>query len=56
MRDENNGSPLLHQTIEKIENLLAGFAIKRTGGLIRQQDQRIIDHSPRDAHALLLPA
>lgn len=44
------------EIIKDIENHLAGCGIEVSGGLVRQDEQRIIDECSRDGRSLLLPA
>ena len=48
--------PLRDQFVEKGQNLLAGLAVEGAGGLISQENQRIVDQPAGDADPLLLAA
>ena len=45
-----------HQLVEQLQDRLARLAVEVPGGLVGQQDERVVDQRPGDAHALLLPA
>ena len=48
--------PVLMQLLENIEDDILIRLIQVTGGLVRQDDLRVIDQRSRDADALLLAA
>ncbi len=41
---------------QQLHNLLPGFAVQCAGGLVGQDDGRVIDQGAGDGHPLLLPA
>ena len=47
---------VLGDLFEKLHHLEAGLRIQRAGGLVRQEDFRVIDQGPGDGDALHLPA
>ena len=46
----------LPQRLEDVHHFDAGAAVQIPGGLIRQQNRRLIQQRPRNRHALLLAA
>ena len=42
--------------MKQLHDLFPGFGIERPGGLVGEQDLRVIYHSPGDGHTLLLPS
>ena len=56
MGDDNNGVPLPVERIEKAENLLARLAVEVSGGLVREDDRRVVHERPRDRDPLALSA
>ena len=48
--------PVLCDLLEQVHDLQAGVAVERAGGLVRQQDLRVVDKRPCDRHALHLSA
>ena len=55
MRYDQDGLPPL-QRINRRLDLLLGFDIQRTGGLVKDQHWRIMVQRPRDPDPLALPA
>ena len=41
---------------EEVEDLLAGLGVQVAGGLVGQQQGRVVDQGPGDGHPLLLAA
>src|ERR1700675_1036496 len=57
MSDQDNGDSLLAvQVLEDGHDLDAGARIQRAGGLVGENDLRVVDEASRDRHALLLAA
>jgi hypothetical protein len=56
VRDQDDRVVFVAQSLEQRQDLLAGPAVERTGGLVGEQDRRTIDQRARDRDALLLPA
>src|SRR5207302_8643110 len=52
--DDDDGSAACDQLVEELEDLLAGLAVERAGGLVGEEDQGVVDHGAGDADALLL--
>ena len=52
----HNGSALMVQVFQQRHYLLAGFTVQVAGGLIGQDDGRIVRLRPCNRHALLLAA
>ena len=55
MRDRDHGAPA-HQAAERLADRLLGFAVERGGGLVEQQDRRILQERARNGNALALAA
>jgi hypothetical protein len=54
--DQHDGLSGGDKFIEQLQNLLAGFAVERTGGFIGEEKERFVDQGAGDADALLLAA
>src|SRR5437762_10603145 len=52
--DQNDGVANRLQTIEEVHNFHAGGRVQVPGGLVRQNNRRVVYQSPRDGHALPL--
>ena len=46
----------LHEPPERFPHQPLALGVQRAGGLVQQQDRRILEDRPRDGDALLLPA
>jgi hypothetical protein len=55
MRDDESGA-VLHQVIQRFADLGFGLRVHGRGGVIEDQDARILQQGARNGHALLLPA
>ena len=55
MGDHDN-QPVFGHLAQDLHNLETGFAVQRAGGLVRQQDFRIVDQCPGNRHPLHLAA
>ena len=55
MRDRDHGS-ITHEIAERLADQLLGFAVERGGGLIQQEQRRILQKRTRDRDALALAA
>jgi hypothetical protein len=57
VRDQHDGdASLLVQALKQAHDLDAGACIEITGGLVGEQDRRIVNQRARDGDALLLAA
>src|SRR6266568_1106227 len=56
VRHQDDGLALFVEVVENLENLDAGTGIEVAGGLVGQDDERLIDERSRDGDALLLAA
>ena len=56
VRDQHDRVVFVAQSLEQRQDLLAGPAVERTGGLVGEQDRRTVDQRARDRDALLLAA
>ena len=56
MGDDNEGVPLLVEVIEQAENLLARLAVEVSGGLVCEDDRRVVHERPCDRDPLALTA
>jgi hypothetical protein len=55
MRDRDHGAAA-HQPAERFADRFLGFAVERGGGLVQQQDRRVLQERARDRDALALAA
>ena len=55
MRDGDHGAPA-HQAAERFADRFLGFAVERRGGLVEQQDRRVLQERARNGDALALAA
>ena len=56
MGDQQHGMAFLIERIQQGEDVLCGLGIEGAGGLVRQQDGRIVRQRPCDGYPLLLSA
>lgn len=56
VRHHQDRPPVPRQFVEQRQHLLAGLAVERAGGLVSQNDERVVDQRAGDADALLLAA
>jgi hypothetical protein len=56
VRDQEHGPPIGIQLLQKREHFLAGAAVERAGGLVGENDLRLVHQRARDRNALLLSA
>ena len=47
--------PLVHQLLDRLMDQMLALGIDLAGGLIQNQDRRLMKDRPRDAQPLLLP-
>ena len=55
MRDHERGA-VAHELLERVLHQPLALRIERAGGLVEQQDRRILEDGARDGDALLLAA
>ncbi len=55
VRDDDGGAGR-HQRLERLLHGALAFRVERTGGLVEQQDRRVLEDRPRDRDALALAA
>ena len=55
MGDDEAGA-VVHQALQRLLHQRLRFAIERAGGLVQDQDSRVLQQRPRDGDALPLPA
>ena len=53
---DHDHQPVLCHLLEQLHDLDAGFAVQRAGGLVRQQDIRVVDQRTGNGNALHLAA
>ena len=53
---DHDDEAVLGYFLQKLHHLQAGLAVQRAGGLVRQQDIRVVDEGAGDGHALHLAA
>src|SRR5437660_12616406 len=56
MRDHDDGIALRMQAVHERHDLVASLGVQVAGGLIGQDDRRIVDESARNGHTLALTA
>ena len=56
MGDEDDALSFVRQHPENLQNLVPCFGVEVAGGLVRQQNFRVIGQGAGDRHPLLLPA
>src|SRR5579872_2272123 len=57
VRDEHDrDAAIVLEALEDVHDLDAGAAVEISGGLVREQDRRIVQQRPRDGDPLLLAA
>ena len=56
VRHQHDGIAFRVQRCEQRHDLVAGGGVERAGGLVGQQDRRIVHQRPGDGHALALAA
>ena len=56
VRDENDGVASGVQRVEESHNFNAGLGVKISGGLVGQNDGRVVDEGTRDGNPLALAA
>ena len=54
--DQDDGPPVAVKFRQQVHDLFAAARIERSGGFVRQDDQRIVDERARHGHPLLLAA
>src|SRR2546425_7634710 len=54
--DEHDGQPAAVEALQERQHFHARARVEVAGGLVGQDDGRIVDERPRDGHALLLAA
>jgi hypothetical protein len=47
---------VLHQRRQRLLDVALGLGVQRRGGLVEDQDRRVLEHGPGDGDALPLPA
>ena len=53
---DHDDQPVLCHLLEQLHDLHGGLAVQRAGGLVGQQDVRVVDEGPGDGHPLHLAA
>ena len=53
---DHDDQPVPGHLLQKLHHLHAGLAVQRAGGLVGQEDVRVVDEGPGDGHPLHLPA
>ena len=56
MRDHDHRLPHVVEALKDREDLRARARIEVSGGLVREDERRVVQEGPRDRHALLLPS
>ena len=55
MRDDQHGA-VVHQALERLLDQPLALGVERRGGLVEQQDRRVLEQGPRDGQPLALAA
>lgn len=53
---DHHHKPVLGHPFQKLHDLDAGLAVQGAGGLISEEDVRVVDQGPGNGHPLHLPA